>query len=329
MYDRYKSRKKNTAPLRVFGVILLVAAIGFLGYRYRNYFTFWKLTQGRIYRSLENAKRIASFERRRVALSNLVNSFEQLKKEKPLDAEAFFLSAEARYLLGESMLAGGFSELVVNDAVPGVGGEARNEFLRSIRDFRKGMALNPGGLTQPRAFMLAKAGFYTGFYSPAELMGILGDSPGEDTPENIRLYALLCIMNAKEDYGLKLLADKGMVNEGIGGILFRATAERLAKRYTASIGSYRRALAEARDDRLKRMIYLNLGRIYFHQSLYKESLEQFSQALALDDKDPAPRIWMGKNYKAMGDKEKARMIWSEILTNDSTNAEAKELLKSL
>ncbi len=105
-----------------------------------------------------------------------------------------------------------------------------------------------------------------------------------------------------------------------------ATAERIAGRYTNAIMNYRKVLDSAADDRLKRLVHLNLGKIYYNQSLFAESLTHFSEAMSLDDKDPGVKIWTGKSYAALGFRDKARALWSEVLNADKTNEEARKLL---
>jgi len=66
--------------------------------------------------------------------------------------------------------------------------------------------------------------------------------------------------------------------------------------------------------------------LYYNQSLYNESLAHFSSALAIDERDNELKIWIGKNYSALGNKAKARAVWSEVLAIDSANEEVKKLL---
>ena len=136
-------------------------------------------------------------------------------------------------------------------------------------------------------------------------------------------------MNKREDYGLKFLSDYGMVKDNIQGLLLFATAERAAKKYTGAIMSYKNVLARTQEPAIQKLVRINLGKIYFNQSLFKESLDQFTLALQVDQKDTLPRIWIGKNYLAMGAKDKARAIWSEVLITDGANTEVKELLGAM
>jgi uncharacterized protein HemY len=94
---------------------------------------------------------------------------------------------------------------------------------------------------------------------------------------------------------------------------------------TEAIIAFQKILKSAEDSVSQRIAYSNLGRIYYDQRLYKESLEQYTAALALGD-DLNCRLWLGKNYMALGEKDKAKTVWTEVLNADSSNEEAKKLL---
>jgi tetratricopeptide (TPR) repeat protein len=213
-----------------------------------------------------------------------------------------------------------------------IGRNSKREFLGAIRDIKKGIALDNAGPDEEYCIILAKSCFYSDYNSPAEIFRIIQKSRDPENladVENIRFYAYINIINKREDYGLALLSRHGMISDNIKGLLFYATAEKIAKKYTRAIQSYKNVLARTMDDGVQKLVHVNLGKIYFSQSLYRESLEQFNLALKSDERDVVPKIWIGKNYSAMGQKNKARAIWSEVLTSDETNVEVKELLKAM
>jgi predicted negative regulator of RcsB-dependent stress response len=332
MYDRYKSKKKSTGIYKFFGAIALIAAVAYLGVRYHDYLAFWKYNQSKLEKRIESLRHIKDTEKRREAIIDLSETYDRLKQERQVDPDPFYISGELHFLLGESYLSGSFSELYINDRVSDISKEAKAEFMKAIRDIKKGSALDNGALNDPRSFMLARAALYADYSSPAEIFQIIektGESIKKQDAENIRFYSMVNIVNKREDYGLKFLAEYGMVHESIQGLLFFATAERLAKKYTGAIVSYRNVLARTSDERVRKLVHVNLGKIYFNQSLYRESLDQFAQALKIDEKDAMPKIWIGKNYSAMGEKDKAKAIWGEVLTTDGSNTEAKELMKMM
>lgn len=332
MYDRYKSKKRNTGIYKFFGAVILIALVVFFGVRYQRYLAFWKYNQTKLEKRIESMRQIKDADKRREAILDLSDAYERLKLERLTDPETFFVSGELHYLLGETYLPGSFSELYINDRVSEVSKEAKTEFLKAIKDFKKGAALQNGLLDDARNFMLARAALYADYYSPAEIFLLIEKTAElikKKGVENIRFYSAVAIANGRADYGLKYLSENGMVRDNIQGLLFYATAERLAKKYTGAIVSYKDVLARTTDERARKLVHINLGKIYFNQSLYRESLDQFSQALKIDVKDAAPKIWIGKNYYAMGEKDKAKAILSEVLAADGMNVEAKELMKAM
>jgi tetratricopeptide (TPR) repeat protein len=332
MYDRYKSKRRNTGIFKFLGIIILVGAIITLGFHYRHYLAFWKYSQNKMEKRIDTVKRMKDPVKKREALADYADVYEKQKDERMVDADLFFLSGEIHYLMGETYLPGSFSELFINDRTGDVSKEARQEFLKAIKDIKKGCALDNDAPDDHHSFMLAKAAFYTGFYSPKDIFEMVektGDSARLKDIENARFFAMSNIINKKEDFGLKYLAQNGMVKDNIQGLLFYATAERMAKKYTGAIVSYKDVLARTSDEGIRKLVHVNLGKIYFNQSLYRESLEQFSQALKIDEKDATPKIWIGKNYSAMGEKDKAKAIWSEVLTTDGANTEVKHLMGTM
>lgn len=332
MYDRYKSKRKSTGIFKFFGIIILIGAAIALGVHYRHYLAFWKYSQNKLEKRIDAVKKMKDLLKKREALADYADLYEKQKQERLIDGDLFFRSGEIHYLMGETYLPGSFSELFINDRTGDVSKEARQEFLKSIRDIKKGCALDNDAPDDRHSFMLAKAAFYTGFYSPGDIFEMIektGDSARLNDIENVRFFAISNIINKKEDFGLKYLAQNGMVKDNIQGLLFYATAERIAKKYTGAIISYKDVLTRTSDESIRKLVHVNLGKIYFNQSLYRESLDQFSQALKIDEKDTAPKIWIGKNYSAMGEKDKAKAIWSEVLTTDGANTEVRHLMGTM
>jgi tetratricopeptide (TPR) repeat protein len=332
MYDRYKSKRRNTGIYKFIGTVILIAAVGTVAVHYRHYLTFWRYNQNKLEKRIEAVKRIKDPVKKREALADFSDLYEKQKDERMVDADLFFLSGEIHYLMGETYLPGNFSELFINDRTGEISREARQEFLKAIRDIRKGCALDNDASDDRYSFILAKAAFYTGFYSPGDIFAMIektGESLQPRDIENIRFYSMAHITNKKVDYGLKYLSQHGMVKDNIQGLLFYATAERAAKKYTGAIVSYKDVLSRTSDDGIRKLVHVNLGKIYFNQSLYRESIDQFNLALKIDQKDATPKIWIGKNYSAMGDKDKAKAIWSEVLTTDGANTEVKHLMGTM
>ena len=99
-------------------------------------------------------------------------------------------------------------------------------------------------------------------------------------------------------------------------------------KYTDAIIAFQKLLKSTDDAYVQKLSYINLGKIYYSQNLYKESLDQFNAALIFGD-DINVKIMIGRNYIAMGMKDKAKTVWSEVLAVNADNEEVKKLLGSL
>lgn len=332
MYDRYKSKRRNTGPYKLLVILLIIGACIALMVRYHEYLAFWKYSRNKLYQTVDVARHIKDPLKKREALADLAETFERYKEEHQVSPDAFFISGEVHYLLGVTYLPGNFSEMYINDRMQEISAAARAAFLKAIKDLMKGAALENGTLDDSYVFMIAKAGLYSGYYTQEEIFEMIektGETIKVKDVENIRFYSIINILNKREDYGLKFLADYGRVKDNIQGLLLFATAERAAKKYTGAITSYKNVLTRTSDTAIRKLVHVNLGKIYFNQSLFKESLDQLALALQIDQKDAVPKIWMGKNYLAMGAKDKAKAIWSEVLVTDGANSEVKELLGAI
>ena len=330
MYYRYKSKKKNNAVYRTLLCMLLVLSVAFLGYRYRQYILFWKFTQNKIEARVERCAKIRDSEKRREELMQLAGHVSQHCNENPLSPASFLITGRVHFLKGETFLPGSFSEIVINDMLGDIDAAAITEFRRAIRAFHKAGALMDSDEINPDyALMLARSYYYSDFRSNKEILETadLAEKSGRiNSVEDIRFYAILRILCGYGDSGIQYLQDRGLVFDTIQGRLFLATAELIAKKYTSSIMHFKEVLGKTDSSEIMKIVHRQLGRIYFNQSLYRESLKHFSMALHIDERDNILRIWIGKNYSALGMKDRARAIWSEVLTTDRTNIEVKKLL---
>ncbi len=329
MYYRYKIKKKNGRFIRLLIILILAAAAFYAGNRYKQRIFFWKYTYNKLRSEIEANNSVSSREERQKNLQGLVKIVDNYKNENQVDPETCFLSGKLHYYIALTFLEGRFSELYINNRFPLVSGKAGKQFKHSIRDIKKGIALlNGDSVDKEISMILAWSLFYTGFSGPVEILNTLQHLKDGSlkSVEDVRLYSHLMILNGREDEGLEYLNRYGSVKESLEGTLFLATAEKSAKRFTQAIIHFQEVLERVKNERLKKLVHVSLGEIYFNQSLYRESLKQFLTALEIDGNDNELRIWIGKSYLALGEKEKARAIWNEVYARDSSNREVKKLL---
>ncbi len=330
MYYSYKSKRKNRKIIKIILLAAAVFGIFYLGAKYQQYIFFWKYTYNKISLALDDASKIEEIEKRKLKLLEISGICDEYNSNNQVSAETFMLAGKIHYLLGEIYFKKTFSEYIVSNCTDCLDQKAAAEFFTAIKNIRKAMALSSSGEIDPEyRLVMAKSCYYTGYYNIKNIYRLLGKLDNiESIPniDDIRFLSIINILNRKEDYGLEILIKHGMVSDTMSGRFFLASAYNIAGKYTDSIMSFKNILDNCTDNNLLKLANFNLGKIYFSRSLYKESLAHFISALRLDDKDATSKIWIGKNYAALGEKTKARAIWSEVLVSDQDNMEAKKLL---
>jgi len=333
MYQRYKIKKKDRKFLKFFILLLFLSVVTTLGYQYRTTLLFWKYTENKIVKKLKTSISIKGKKERILELKKTVDVLEQFKKDNPLDVKSYFLLAKSYFLLGENSLPGTFCEYIINDKDIYLSKKNKYYFIQTLQNIRKGFELDETKKkSKEYLFFLAKASFYLDYYSKKYILKILEDgnfSTNHLSIDNARFYAILKIINGKEDEGVKIVKFHGDVSDSIEGKLFLATVEKMSKKYTDSILHFRELLTIEKDKNIIKLIDINLGKIYYNRSLFRESLFYFTEATKLDKSDNLLKIWIGKSYFAMGYKAKAKAIWSQVLVSDNGNNEVKKLLNVL
>jgi tetratricopeptide (TPR) repeat protein len=333
MYTRYKVVNKNRGFRKAIIPLLILAAVLYGGYRYRHQLQFWKYSSNKLSKKIETVVKMKNRERRQEELLQLAGDMDRDKASGLTDADAYFNSGRVHYRLGESYLPGSFTELVINGKSTDVPPLAKQEFLVVLKDMKKGICLTRKGKAgMEHAMMLAKASYYADYMSADEIKKIIIDSGGTEDmsdPEDFRFYSILMFLNKEEDRSIKLLTEHPEAVRGTQGKLFLATCEKIARQYTNSIVHFTEVLNGTNDDDIKKLVRINLGEIYFTQSLYQESIAQFISASEIDSENLEIKLWIVKNYSAMGDKLKAREVLNQVLLKDKNNLEAKNLLGTM
>ena len=330
MYYRYKVNKKERKGLRRLLVVLMVCLVSYAVYTYRQYLFFWKYNSNKLQSAIEEIEKTNDQTQRKHMIEDLVRALKIYRTEHPVEPVSFLMSGRVHYLRAELYQKGSFTELFVRDMHQKTQPGPSKEFLSAIRYFKKGQALlRDEPLSADDALLLAKSCFYTGYSTQTDIYALLARDdliPAIRDVQDLRFFAVISILNGREDEALELLNSKGKVDDSARGVMFLAAAECLAQKYTSAIMHYKKVLTASKDRFILNQVHVSLGKIYFNQSLYKESLLHFTNAINLDNEDYSSKIWIGKNYYAMGYKDKARAIWSDVLTIKSNNMEVKELL---
>jgi tetratricopeptide (TPR) repeat protein len=330
MYYSYKTKRKNRKIFKILLLAIAITGVFYFGAKYRQYIFFWKYTYNKISSALKDASKIEDIEKRKVKLLEISEICNDYNSKNQISAETFLLAGKTHFLLGEIYLNNTFSEYIINSCTDCLNQKAAVEFFTAIKNIRKAIALFASDQIEAEyRLIMAKSSYYTDYYNTKNIYRLLDKLDSiESIPniDDIRFLSIINILNRKEDYGLEILIKYGMVSETMSGRFFLASAYNIAGKYTDSIMSFKNILDNCSDNSLLKLANVNLGKIYFTRSLYRESLAHFTNALKIDEKDNSSKIWIGKNYAALGEKTKARAIWADVLVSDQGNMEAKKLL---
>ena len=263
MYDRYKLKRRSRKIYKVLFLFLLISYVAYLGYRHRNYIFFWKYTYNKLVQKIDNADGSSDIESKRKSLIDLTKVCNDYKDENSFSSEAFFLSGRVHFLLGETMVNETFSRLIINDDLHKIDDMASSQFYQAIKDIRKGIALSRDDRVNQFYLILAKAMFYLDYCDVKDIYKLICKMPVDDLPnsvEDIRFYGILCILNNEADRGIDVIKKYGKISDEIDGMLFLATANRVAGRYTLAILEYKRVLDRTSDSRIIKLVHVNLGK---------------------------------------------------------------------
>ena len=331
MYYRYKSKKKDRKLLKVFIVLILLGSAAYLGYNFQSKLMFWRIDRNRITDKIDKISSITNSDKKIEYIKQLSEDLETYKLENPLDADSYIYLARVFYNFAFAIFGKSFTELYLDDSLNTLSADQKRYFIKSINSMSKAIAILDGKNMDPQDMMiLCKSYFLTGYKGNSAIFSLLkGFSSSIDklSVEDIRFYSIICLSAGLVDESIDILNKKGDVDESVQGRLFKAKALANAHRYTEAIIAFQNILKTSDDSLIMKISFTNLGKIYFNQNLFKESLDQFTSALSLGDEINS-KIWIGKNYLAMGMKDKARAVWNEIIAvND--NEEAKRYINSM
>jgi len=329
MYYRYKTRKKDRTYLKVILYLIIAGVVSYTLYHYKNHLMFWRISHNRIVSEITSVTGITEPQKRFEKLKKLKNDLETYRDENEMEPESYFFLSRIYYGLGISGMDSDFTDIYLNESNIKLSPESVKYLTESIKNSRKAIALLDGKeVSIDDIFILAGAYYFTGYYGGEEIYNLLKEFVRDDdgiSTGNARFFSIVCISAGKTEEWLSFLQAKGDVKKNVKGRLLWAKALGDAMKHTEAIIAFQDILKTPEDSVSQKIAYANLGRIYYEQHLYKESIEQFNSSLALGDEINS-RIWLGKNYMAIGEKDKAKTVWSEALNADSSNEEAKKLL---
>jgi len=329
MYYRYRAKKKDRGLVKALIVIIFLIAGIYFVYNNRHELMFWRISQNRILTEINNAGNIEDPGKRLKALDTLAESMKVYREDNLLEPDAYIMSARVNYLRGMAETGTSFTSMYINDSFREIPEISKKYLLSAVKDLNRGRALLYGkDLNTEDTLILAKSFFLTGYYTPADIFSMMKSLRlNQEFPiEDIRFYIVMATLSGNHAEGLEVSSRLGRMDDTVQGRIFYASLLKDAGKYTESIMAFRNIVGSTNDLSLKKLSYRNLGQIYFKQRLYRESIEQFDSILVIDNSDLNSKIWLGKNYSALGNNDKARAIWSEVLMVNRSNEEVKKLL---
>jgi len=332
MYYRYKTRKKDRRFLKFFTVAAAAAASIYLLYANKSRLMIWKINQNRIEDSIDRAAGTGDRVDRIVELKKLAVDMETYKKENMLDPDAYVMASKLYLKLGLNLDNRDFTEMYIDGSLSSLSRESRYWLYCVIKDINKAIALyNDTDIELDDLLALARAAYLTGYYRNDYIYSMVSErikNGGPVSVEDARFYSLLCIAAGRSDEGLDYLGKNGAVADSVKGQLFRARVLFDAMKYTEAIMAFQSILQASDDSFVLRVCYLNLGRIYYFQRLYSESLDQYNAAYVIS-RDNNCRVWIARNNVALGRKDEARKILGEAAAADPSDEDVQALLATL
>jgi len=329
MYYRYRAKKKDRGFIKALVLLALFGAGIYLVYHNRYELMFWRVTQNRIIEEITNAGRIEDPLKKAEALETLSESMKVYKEDNFLDPDSHIMSGRVNFLRGMAEIDGNFTSMYLNDSFKEIPESSKMHLLLAAKDFNRARALLYGKDLNPEdALMLAKSFFLADYYSPEDIFSMINrlKLSQDFSTEDIRFYIVMATLSGNHREGLEVFSMPGSIDDTAQGRLFHASLLQDAGMYTESIVEFRNIISSTNDLSAQKMAHRNLGEIYFKQRLYRESIEQFDSVLAIDNSDLNSKIWLGRNYSAMGNADKAKALWNEVLMVNRSNEEVKKLL---
>lgn len=307
MYYKYRSSKKRGKKLKLFTITAVIFLIAYLLYNNFSSFKFWEYSFSKVERNYNEIIEEKNLSDRRDKLESLSKEIEESIKEDVYDEKSLTILAKINFNLGEIYFGNNFTSLIIKDDVVDVPINTKKYFLKSIKFIKKIEAANENGvLSDELLIILSKEYYYLDYYGRMKIYEIMNEI---SDPENIKLkddkrfYGYFHYVLTEEEQYLDYLTK--INSDDIQGKMFMAGVYLTAKKYTNSIMIYKNLLNESISQEKRLIVLKNLGKIYFYQSLFEESLNSLLKVYESKPHDSEVRELIYKIYIEQDNKEKA------------------------
>jgi tetratricopeptide (TPR) repeat protein len=324
MYQRYKSKRKYRPLIQTVFMILLSIVFVIIVYSQRDKIVFWKQDISKLQSKTAEAERFTDYKKRIEFFRALSENIEKGKAQNFFDANTFLLSGRIYFLLGESYLGGSFSELFSEHRIFPINRNARDSFIKALRDINKGIALLGGTTPADIRAIKIKAEYYLSYRDASKITSSAAAIALENASlpiELARFCALAVTLDGDRQLALKYLNERGGLGQELESELFLAAFEYYSKMYTPAIMRYRKILSETDNDNFKRTALLGLAQIYYDQSLDREMIEQVVHAHQLFPDDPIVKKWVEKLKSFTNNKPALRKMLDNLIAQNESRIE--------
>ncbi len=309
MYYKYRTKNKSNRMLKVLLVLFFVSAVVFFAYKYRTQLMFWKSGFNKLTEIVSVSERDTSAYEKNGGIQSALQKAAKFREDDPMNPEAFIVSAKLSFIVSESLLPRKFGAMFVNSKKDTLSPEAASGFITAIKYFRKAEAL--GGkkaLDDESRIMLAKASYYSDYY-PANQIFLLVDSINEPLmiryTDDIYFYAQTLVVNGAVQRGMDYLVKMNMKDSFSKLVIAKSFAE--GKQFTDAISAYKEVISETSDSEIKKTASVNLGLLYFSQSLYREAVDILEPFVLPQSEDADLKAVMEKLFIELKDPVKAKL----------------------
>ncbi len=333
MYYRYKSKRSSGVSIKIIVIVILVASVVFTVFHFREYLQFWRYSYNRISEQIESAGNVKDPSSRNTALDNVLSITADYINDNPKSCEPYYLQARVYFLKGTAMGAGDIISFIIDNKRDVLPQNVRANFEKAIQSINKGRCFDSHSVPEDEILiLLAKSYFYTDYYGSQAIQELLSSVRNPRLLKNSddrKFFGLMKIVGGNGEEGVQFLVEAGDIHQNDTGKLFLASAYTLAKQYTNAIIEYKSILETISDPVILEKAKIGLGRVYYTQSLFRESLAQFTEVLKGNPSSIESKAWIARCSIALGDKGTAKKICEEILAIDKENAAVLSMQKDL
>lgn len=311
MYYRYRSKQKGGKLIKFIIIMAVISAVFFIIFKYQNQFKFWKYTFSKIEREYNKVESCTDCNK----LSGYQDLMIKLQKSYDDDVSnerTILLLAKTNFKIAELYFKDNFTSIIIKDKKHSLPKNSAEYYRNSLIFTNKFIAFNEGEIPEDEILIiLSKLYFYLDFNNRNIIYENLKKirKPEEiKSNDDKRFFGYMCFMETEDEQYIEFLKD--IEQKNMDDQLFLAGVYLQAKQYTNAIVKYKDILRSKVDGNIKIIIFKNLGKIYYNQSLLDESLKYLLDVYRVKPNDQEVRQLIYEIYMSKKDKKQAELYKS-------------------